>query len=205
MPPLLTLFRSIANGLSCDTGFTMNYSIRPSCGVSIPSFTIHRASKPSKQLYARARLTLSRRNPFCLTSVSYHFVPIISHSHRVLSFEPVGWLYATLYHPLFASFASGLIFPPVRCRKLTILPHSNPVPSTSPPDTCVYPSNRNARSLVTSVTASWNRLDFGARRVATLYELRASYGMELKKDLLIQVAQLSGDGLRTTCLKMPTN
>lgn len=49
---------------------------------------------------------------------------------------------------------------------------------------------------------SWDR-DFGP--VATLYELRASYGMELKKDLLIQVAQLSGDGLRTTCLKMPTN
>ncbi|KAF9647421.1 hypothetical protein BDM02DRAFT_3098171 [Thelephora ganbajun] len=41
--------------------------------------------------------------------------------------------------------------------------------------------------------------------LSTLYELRASHGMELKKDLLIQVAQLSGDGLRTTCLKMPTN
>lgn len=48
-------------------------------------------------------------------------------------------------------------------------------------------------------------LNFGVHPTATLYELRASFGMELKKDLLIQVAQLSGDGLRTTCLKMPTN
>ena len=56
--------------------------------------------------------------------------------------------------------------------------------------------------MFSSASMSWDR-DFGP--VATLYELRASYGMELKKDLLIQVAQLSGDGLRTTCLKMPTN
>ncbi|KAF9454322.1 hypothetical protein P691DRAFT_656665 [Macrolepiota fuliginosa MF-IS2] len=41
--------------------------------------------------------------------------------------------------------------------------------------------------------------------LSTLYELRSAAGLEKKKDLLIEVAQWSGDGLRTNCLKMPTN
>ncbi|KAK0188654.1 hypothetical protein F5146DRAFT_1104142 [Armillaria mellea] len=41
--------------------------------------------------------------------------------------------------------------------------------------------------------------------LATLYELRSATGADKKRDLLIEVAQWSGDGLRTTCLKMPTN
>jgi hypothetical protein len=40
---------------------------------------------------------------------------------------------------------------------------------------------------------------------ATLYELRANVGLEKKKELLITVAEWSGDGLRTNCLKMPVN
>ncbi|PPQ64218.1 hypothetical protein CVT24_008594 [Panaeolus cyanescens] len=41
--------------------------------------------------------------------------------------------------------------------------------------------------------------------LATLYELRSTIGFEKKKDLLIEVAKWSGDGLRTNCLKMPAN
>ncbi|TFK65594.1 hypothetical protein BDN72DRAFT_845332 [Pluteus cervinus] len=41
--------------------------------------------------------------------------------------------------------------------------------------------------------------------LSTLYELRSAEAMEKKKNLLIEVAKWSGDGLRTTCLKMPTN
>lgn len=37
---------------------------------------------------------------------------------------------------------------------------------------------------------------------ATLYELRAGLTLSKKRDLLIEVAKWSGDGLRTTCLKM---
>ncbi|KAF9048299.1 hypothetical protein BDZ89DRAFT_1089186 [Hymenopellis radicata] len=40
--------------------------------------------------------------------------------------------------------------------------------------------------------------------LSTLYELRSATATEKKRELLIQVAQWSGDGLRTTCLKMPT-
>ncbi|KZP25536.1 hypothetical protein FIBSPDRAFT_909472 [Athelia psychrophila] len=41
--------------------------------------------------------------------------------------------------------------------------------------------------------------------LSTLYELRSAMAVEKKKDLLIEVAKWSGDGLKTTCLKMPTN
>ncbi|KAF9530442.1 hypothetical protein CPB83DRAFT_850931 [Crepidotus variabilis] len=41
--------------------------------------------------------------------------------------------------------------------------------------------------------------------LSTLYELRASFGLEKKKELLANVAKWSGDGLRTNCLKMPAN
>ena len=40
---------------------------------------------------------------------------------------------------------------------------------------------------------------------ATLYELRSSIAADKKRELLIEVAKWSGDGLRTTCLKMPTS
>lgn len=39
---------------------------------------------------------------------------------------------------------------------------------------------------------------------ATLYELRSSIAADKKRELLIEVAKWSGDGLRTTCLKMPS-
>lgn len=39
---------------------------------------------------------------------------------------------------------------------------------------------------------------------ATLYELRSSIAADKKRELLIEVAKWSGDGLRTTCLKLPT-
>ena len=38
--------------------------------------------------------------------------------------------------------------------------------------------------------------------VATMYELRAGLTAYRKKDLLVEVAKWSGDGLRPTCLKM---
>ncbi|KAF9006134.1 hypothetical protein BDQ17DRAFT_1352805 [Cyathus striatus] len=41
--------------------------------------------------------------------------------------------------------------------------------------------------------------------LSTLYELRATAGIDRKRELLIEVAKWSGDGLRTACLKMPTN
>jgi len=41
--------------------------------------------------------------------------------------------------------------------------------------------------------------------LSTLYELRSAAGLEKKKDLLIEVAKWSGDGLKIGCLKMPTN
>ncbi|EMD38936.1 hypothetical protein CERSUDRAFT_47943 [Gelatoporia subvermispora B] len=41
--------------------------------------------------------------------------------------------------------------------------------------------------------------------ISTMYELRSTAGMDKKRDLLIEVAKWAGDGLRTTCLKMPTN
>ena len=40
---------------------------------------------------------------------------------------------------------------------------------------------------------------------ATLYELRSATAVDKKRDLLIEVAKWSGDGLKTTCLKMPSN
>jgi len=39
--------------------------------------------------------------------------------------------------------------------------------------------------------------------LSTLYELRSSIAADKKRELLIEVAKWSGDGLRTTCLKMP--
>ncbi|KAF8074838.1 hypothetical protein FPV67DRAFT_600829 [Lyophyllum atratum] len=41
--------------------------------------------------------------------------------------------------------------------------------------------------------------------LSTLYELRSATAAENKRNLLLKVAKWSGDGLRTTCLKMPTN
>ncbi|TRM65609.1 hypothetical protein BD626DRAFT_221310 [Schizophyllum amplum] len=41
--------------------------------------------------------------------------------------------------------------------------------------------------------------------LSTLYELRSASAVNNKRDLLITVARYSGDGLRTTCLKMPTS
>lgn len=40
--------------------------------------------------------------------------------------------------------------------------------------------------------------------LSTLYELRSSIAADKKRELLIEVAKWSGDGLRTTCLKMST-
>ncbi|KAJ7180722.1 hypothetical protein C8R46DRAFT_1070393 [Mycena filopes] len=40
--------------------------------------------------------------------------------------------------------------------------------------------------------------------LSTLYELRSATAIENKRNLLIEVAKWSGDGLKTTCLKMPT-
>ncbi|KAJ7255526.1 hypothetical protein B0H12DRAFT_1016341 [Mycena haematopus] len=40
--------------------------------------------------------------------------------------------------------------------------------------------------------------------LSTLYELRSATAIENKRNLLIAVAKWSGDGLKTTCLKMPT-
>jgi len=39
--------------------------------------------------------------------------------------------------------------------------------------------------------------------LSTLYELRANIVTEKKRELLVEVAKWAGDGLRTTCLKMP--
>ncbi|KAJ7446747.1 hypothetical protein FB451DRAFT_1291373 [Mycena latifolia] len=41
--------------------------------------------------------------------------------------------------------------------------------------------------------------------LSTLYELRSATAIENKRNLLMEVAKWSGDGLKTTCLKMPTN
>ncbi|EJD47971.1 hypothetical protein AURDEDRAFT_113238, partial [Auricularia subglabra TFB-10046 SS5] len=40
--------------------------------------------------------------------------------------------------------------------------------------------------------------------LATLYELRSTTAMDKKRDLLIEAAKWCGDGLRTTCLKLPS-
>lgn len=40
---------------------------------------------------------------------------------------------------------------------------------------------------------------------ATLYELRSTVGLEKKKELLVEVAKWSGDGLKTNSLKLPAN
>jgi hypothetical protein len=39
---------------------------------------------------------------------------------------------------------------------------------------------------------------------ATLYEMQSSITLSKKRDLLVEVAKWSGDGLKTTCLKMPS-
>jgi len=41
--------------------------------------------------------------------------------------------------------------------------------------------------------------------LSTLYELQSATAVDKKRDLLIEVAKWSGDGLKTTCLKMPSN
>ncbi|KAH9995547.1 hypothetical protein BJV77DRAFT_942843 [Russula vinacea] len=40
--------------------------------------------------------------------------------------------------------------------------------------------------------------------LSTLYELRSSIAADKKRELLIEVSKWSGDGLRTTCLKLPS-
>ncbi|KAG1770680.1 hypothetical protein EDD22DRAFT_1047640 [Suillus occidentalis] len=40
--------------------------------------------------------------------------------------------------------------------------------------------------------------------LSTLYELHSATAAQKKRDLLIEVAKWSGDGLKTTCLKMPS-
>lgn len=45
--------------------------------------------------------------------------------------------------------------------------------------------------------------EFVAACEATLYELRSTAAIDKKRGLLIEVAKWSGDGLRTSCLKMP--
>lgn len=40
--------------------------------------------------------------------------------------------------------------------------------------------------------------------LSTLYELRSSTAIDKKRELLVEVARWSGDGLRATCLKMPS-
>jgi len=44
---------------------------------------------------------------------------------------------------------------------------------------------------------------YAPHTIATLYELRSSIAADKKRELLIEVAKWCGDGLRTTCLKMP--
>jgi len=41
--------------------------------------------------------------------------------------------------------------------------------------------------------------------LSTLYELRYANAIDRKRELLVEVAKWSGDGLKTSCLKMPTN
>ncbi|CCM01807.1 uncharacterized protein FIBRA_03874 [Fibroporia radiculosa] len=41
--------------------------------------------------------------------------------------------------------------------------------------------------------------------LSTMYELRSAAGVDKKRNLLIEVSKWAGDGLRVTCLKMPTN
>jgi len=41
--------------------------------------------------------------------------------------------------------------------------------------------------------------------LSTLYELRSATAAEKKRDLLVEVAKWSGDGLKVACLKMPSN
>lgn len=41
--------------------------------------------------------------------------------------------------------------------------------------------------------------------VATLYELRSTAAIDKKRELLVKVAKWSGDGLKTSCLKMPSS
>ncbi|KAJ4475060.1 hypothetical protein J3R30DRAFT_3658933 [Lentinula aciculospora] len=41
--------------------------------------------------------------------------------------------------------------------------------------------------------------------LSTLYELRSATATQKKHELLLEVAKWSGDGLKTTCLKMPSN
>ncbi|KAH0836749.1 hypothetical protein J3R83DRAFT_8485 [Lanmaoa asiatica] len=41
--------------------------------------------------------------------------------------------------------------------------------------------------------------------LSTLYELRSAAAIDKKRELLVEVAKWSGDGLRTSCLKMPSS
>ena len=70
--------------------------------------------------------------------------------------------------------------------------------------TCFSPSCfSNSRSL-REITSVW----FGnstMRRygdIATLYELRSAGSLDKKRALLVEVAKWSGDGLKTSCLKL---
>ena len=64
-----------------------------------------------------------------------------------------------------------------------------------------------SRFCLISVRGLSFRSQAGADNIATatLYELRNNLGFERKKDLLVEVAKWSGDGLRTNALKMPVN
>ncbi|KAF8582743.1 hypothetical protein K439DRAFT_1647465 [Ramaria rubella] len=51
--------------------------------------------------------------------------------------------------------------------------------------------------LATTATEPW------LFNLSTLYELRSTTAWDKKRDLLIEVAKWSGDGLKTSCLKLP--
>jgi hypothetical protein len=71
-------------------------------------------------------------------------------------------------------------------------------PPTPPYPTPLAPPTFISHNNLTAVT------HYALHTIATLYELRSSIAADKKRDLLIEVAKWCGDGLRTTCLKMPT-
>lgn len=52
---------------------------------------------------------------------------------------------------------------------------------------------------------SWHRHRLTLTSQATMYELRSTAGIDKKMNMLVDVAKWAGDGLRTTCLKMPAS
>ncbi|KAI0654039.1 hypothetical protein C8Q70DRAFT_1030630 [Cubamyces menziesii] len=72
-------------------------------------------------------------------------------------------------------------------------------------------SSRPSRSCSTSVSVVREKRQAACfqspvltNSIATLYELRSAAGADKKRELLVEVAKWAGDGLRTTCLKLPT-